>query len=242
MNSAWTYRGTVKRGKTYIFATVGAVALFILLGGWGALRGLEEEQVLLEQELVAAEEEMRQIEEEELIPYAAYFKEFAPIVGWEWEMLAAIGYSESRLKPTAQSQYGASGIMQLMPKTAAKYGLNDSTVFEPRDNIEAGAKSLATLKQQFRYVPDSVERTKFVLAAYNAGTAHILDARALARKYEANHNRWEEVEPFLALLSDSAYYTDSVVRWGAFQGGETMRYVGKVLNVHRRIKQGKLNL
>ena len=49
MNSAWTFRGTVKRGKTYIFATVGAVALLILLGGWGALRGLEEEQVLLEQ-------------------------------------------------------------------------------------------------------------------------------------------------------------------------------------------------
>ena len=206
--------------------------MFILLGGWGAQRGYEEELVILEQE---------QIEEEaESLPYAAYFKEFAPIVGWEWEMLAAVGYSESRLKPTAQSQYGASGIMQLMPKTAAKYGLNDSTVFEPRDNIEAGAKTLATLKHQFRYVPDSIERVKFVLAAYNAGTAHILDARALARKYEANHNRWEEVEPFLALLSDSVYYTDSVVRWGSFQGGETLRYVGKVLRAHDRIKRGRL--
>ena len=234
MNSAWTYRSTLKRGKTYLFATVGAVALFILLGGWGAQRGYHEEQVLLEHELI--------VEEEEAIPYSVYFKEFAPIVGWEWEMLAAVGYSESRLKPTAQSQYGAAGIMQLMPKTAAKYGLNDSTVFEPRDNIEAGARCLATLKQQFRYVPDSVERVKFMLAAYNAGTAHILDARALARKYEANPNRWEEVEPFLALLNDSVYYTDSVVRWGSFNGGETMRYVGKVHGVYHRIKQGRLIL
>ena len=238
MNSAWTYRGTVKRGKTYLFATVGAVALFILLGGLGALRGLEEELVM-EEELQA---ELLLHEEENHLPYAAYFKEFAPIVGWEWEMLAAVGYAESRLKPTAQSPYGASGIMQLMPKTAAKYGLNDSTVFEPRDNIEAGAKTLATLKHQFRYVPDSVERVKFMLAAYNAGTAHILDARALARKYEANPNRWEEVEPFLALLNDSVYYTDSVVRWGSFQGGETMRYVGKVHSVYNRIKQGRLIL
>lgn len=205
--------------------------LFVLLGSWGAEKGYEEELAIQEV-----------IHEEEVIPYAQYFKEFAPIVGWDWEMLAAVGYAESRFKPTAQSHYGASGVMQLMPKTASKYGLNDSTVFEPRDNIEAGAKCLATLRQQFRYVRDSVEQTKFVLAAYNAGTAHILDARALARKYEANPNRWEEVEPFLALLSDSVYYTDSVVRWGSFQGGETMRYVGKVTNAHRRIKQGKLNL
>ena len=232
MNSAWTYRRSVRKGKTYLIATVGAVVMFLLLGGWGAERGYEEELAL----------EAEPVEEEENIPYAAYFKEFAPLVGWEWEMLAAVGYAESRLKPTARSQYGAAGIMQLMPRTAAKYGLNDSTVLEPRDNIEAGAKTLATLKQQFRYVPDSVERVKFMLAAYTAGTAHILDARALARKYEANPNRWEEVEPFLALLSDSVYYTDSVVRWGAFQGGETMRYVGKVHGVYHRIKQGKLKL
>lgn len=205
--------------------------IFVLLGGRGAQQGYE---IAVQQEQVA--------EEEETIPYAAYFKEYAPIVGWDWELLAAVGYAESRFRPTAQSQYGASGVMQLMPKTAAKYGLNDSTVFEPRDNIEAGAQCLATLNHQFRYVRDSVERTKFVLAAYNAGTAHILDARALARKYEANPNRWEEVEPFLALLSDSVYYTDSVVRYGAFQGGETMRYVGKVQNTYRRIKQGRFML
>ena len=235
MNSTPTYR---KSHKTPLIATVAAVVMFALLG-LGVEAGYEKE-VEIEEEI--AQELIIQEEEESLIPYHAYFKEFAPLVGWEWEMLAAVGYAESRFKPRAQSQFGASGIMQLMPKTAEKYGLNDSTVFEPRDNIEAGAKSLATLSHRFRYVPDSVERMKFVLAAYNAGMAHILDARALARKYEANHNRWEEVEPFLALLSDSVYYTDSVVRWGAFQGGETMRYVGKVQSVYHRIKQGKLKL
>ena len=233
MNSAWTYRNTLRRGKTYLFACVGGAIIFALLGGWGALRGYDIQEAVIAQQVV-------QQQEEESIPYATYFKEFAPIVGWEWELLAAVGFAESRFKPTAQSPFGASGVMQLMPRTAAKYGLNDSTVFEPRDNIEAGAKSLSTLNRQFHYVADSAERTKFVLAAYNAGTAHILDARALARKYEANPNRWEEVEPFLALLSDSAYYNDSVVRYGSFQGGETMRYVGKVQNVYHKIKQGKL--
>lgn len=234
MNSAWTYRRSFHKSKTYLIATVVAVVMFAFFGGWGAERGYEEEEAILK--------EQAWLHEEEPIPYAPYFKEFAPIVGWEWEMLAAVGFAESRLKPTAQSQFGASGIMQLMPGTARKYGLNDSTVFVPRDNIEAGAKSLATLKYQFRFVSDSVEQAKFVLAAYNAGMAHILDARALARKYEANPNRWEEVEPFLALLSDSVYYTDSVVRWGAFQGGETMRYVGRVMNVHSRIKRGTLKV
>lgn len=234
MNSAWTYRRSFHKSKTYLIATVVAVVMFAFFGGWGAERGYEEEEAILE--------EQAWLHEEEPIPYAPYFKEFAPIVGWEWEMLAAVGYAESRFKPTAQSQYGAAGIMQLMPKTAVKYGLDSLTVFIPRYNIQAGAKTLATLQKQFRYVPDSVERTKFVLAAYNAGTAHILDARALARKYEANPNRWEEVEPFLALLSDSVYYTDSVVRWGAFQGGETMRYVGKVMNIHSRIKRGALKV
>lgn len=239
MNSAWTYKGVLKQRKTYRVSVAIAALLFIVFLGEGALKGylVAEEQI----EEVAHELAQEEVIEER-IPYSAHFKEFAPIVGWEWEMLAAVGYAESRFKPTAQSRYGASGVMQLMPKTAMKYGLNDSTVFEPRDNIEAGARCLATLKRQFRYVPDSVEQTKFVLAAYNAGTAHILDARALARKYEANHNRWEEVEPFLALLSDSAYYMDSVVRFGPFQGGETMRYVGKVMNAHRRIKAGKLKL
>lgn len=237
MSDTRTYDGTSRKTRVFLIATAVAVVMLAFWGGWC----YEEEEIALEQEELA-EKLAIQLEEEEAIPYSAYFKEFAHVVGWEWEMLAAVGFAESRLKPTAQSQFGASGIMQLMPGTARKYGLNDSTVFVPRDNIEAGAKSLATLKYQFRFVSDSVERTKFVLAAYNAGMAHILDARALARKYEANPNRWEEVEPFLALLSDSVYYTDSVVRWGAFQGGETMRYVGKVMNVHSRIKRGALKV
>jgi len=230
-----TYNRSSRKTRAILIATAVAVVMLAFWNGWS----YEEAEITLEQEEQKEELALQQ-EEEESIPYSAYFKEFAPMVGWDWEMLAAVGFAESRFKPTAQSQFGASGIMQLMPGTAKKYGLNDSTVFSPRDNIEAGAKSLATLKHHFRFVNDSVERTKFVLAAYNAGMAHILDARALARKYEANPNRWEEVEPFLALLSDSAYYTDSVVRWGAFQGGETMRYVGKVMNIHSRIKCGTL--
>ena len=233
MNSAVTYKRTLGQRKTYLYVMGLTGVLFLLLGSWGVEKGYEEEAAI-------QEEIVQELQEEETIPFAEHFKEFAPLVGWDWEMLAAVGFAESRFKPTAQSQYGASGVMQLMPSTASKYGLNDSTVFEPRDNIEAGAKCLATLRKQFRYVRDSVEQTKFVLAAYNAGTAHILDARALARKYEANPNRWEEVEPFLALLSDSVYYTDSVVRWGAFQGGETMRYVTKVHSIHQRIKAGRL--
>jgi membrane-bound lytic murein transglycosylase F len=71
---------------------------------------------------------------------------------------------------------------------------------------------------------------KFVLAAYNIGPGHIIDARNLARKNGADPDRWDNnVALFLLSKSDPRFYKDPVVKFGYCKGKETFRYVTEVL-------------
>lgn len=246
MNGAWTYKQIVTEKKTYIIAFSMAVLLFVAMGG--AHKGYEEKldsihQHQMEEDSIRQEkisEEKRHISSK--VPYQDLFMEFAPEIGWEWEMLAALAWNESHFNPQAKSPGGACGVMQLMPKTAAKYGVNDSTIFLPRPNIQASVKLIAKLQKIFSDVPDSIEQTKFVMASYNAGSAHIRDARSLARKYGANYNNWNEVQVYLAHLAEEEYYTDSVVKYGKFKSRETLRYVGAIFGTYNKIKRGELKV
>jgi len=74
--------------------------------------------------------------------------------------LAVIGV-ESGGRVRAVSSKGATGLMQLMPATAARFGVKDST--DPRANIRGGVAYLDWLMEQFGGDP------VLVLAAYNAG-------------------------------------------------------------------------
>lgn len=246
MNGAWTYKDMLTKKRTYTITFSLALLLFVAMGG--AHKGYEDRldsihQHQLEEDSIRREkisEEKSRISSK--VPYQDLFMEFAPEIGWEWEMLAAVAWSESHFNPLAKSPGGACGVMQLMPKTAAKYGVNDSTIFIPRDNIRASVKLIAKLQKIFNSVPDSIERNKFVMASYNAGSAHIQDARALAKKYGANHNNWDDVRVYLAHLSEEEYYTDSVVKYGKFKSGETLRYVGAILTTYGKIKRGELKV
>ena len=76
-------------------------------------------------------------------------------------LIKAVIYTESYFNPNATSNKGASGLMQLMPATAEKYGVND--LYNPRQNIIAGIKHLKYLLSRYPY------KLKFAIAAYNAG-------------------------------------------------------------------------
>ena len=76
-------------------------------------------------------------------------------------LVKAVIHTESYFNPHATSHKGASGLMQLMPKTAAQYGISD--IYNPRQNIEAGVKHLRYLLVKYNH------KIPFVLAAYNAG-------------------------------------------------------------------------
>ena len=162
-------------------------------------------------------------------PYDSVFKNVAEIAGYDWRLLAAVAWNESHFNPDAVSASGALGVMQIMPRTGQKFGLNDSTFFVPHENIRAGAQLLSNLDKMFSSVSNKEERIKFVLAAYNAGQGHIFDAIALAKKYGANPEIWQDnVEKYLMLKSEREYYSDEVCKLGYFRAAHTIRYVSDV--------------
>ncbi len=81
------------------------------------------------------------------------------------DLLKAVAQAESGFDANAVSSCGASGIMQLMPKTAEGLGVED--VFDPEQNITGGAKMLAYL------LDDYDGDTTLALAAYNAGSGAV---------------------------------------------------------------------
>lgn len=172
-------------------------------------------------------------------PYDAVFKANAPTAKSDWRLLAAIGYVESGFNNHLVSWAGARGLMQIMPRSAAAYGLPLDKIEDPEANIAAAARIFADLDRSLsRKVPDSRERVKFVLAAYNAGIGHVYDAIALAGKYGRNPQLWEgNVEQALLMKANPEYYSDPVCRNGYFGGRHTVAYVLKVIGLWERIKQ-----
>lgn len=81
-------------------------------------------------------------------------------------LLHAVITAESSYDPQAVSRTGAVGLMQLMPETARRYGVQDRT--RPRENIRAGVRYLSDLLKMFNH------DLELALAAYNAGENAVL--------------------------------------------------------------------
>ena len=165
-----------------------------------------------------------------LSPYDDLIKANAEVLNWDWRLLAAVIYQESRFGLDDESWAGARGLMQLMPETAERFGAVD--VDDPAENLRAGVKYLQYLDSYWMKTIDNPdERTKFVLASYNAGLGHIMDARELAVKYGKDANVWDfNVEEMLLKKSQPQYFQDPVVRIGYCRCLETVNYVHQVLN------------
>lgn len=165
-----------------------------------------------------------------LSPYDEYFREAADSTGYDWTLIAAIAFTESRFDSTAVSEAGAQGVMQVMPETLRGFGIPDTLHTDNRTNIMTAARLLQSLEKQFRPIKATDERMKFLLASYNAGFGYIHDAMRLARKYGYDRYKWEaNVDSFLIHLSYPEYYTDTLCRNGQFKGWkETLSFVKKV--------------
>lgn len=169
------------------------------------------------------------IEEGKLSPYDDIIKEESKKIGWDWRLISAIIYQESKFETWKRSWAGAFGIFQFMPATAADYGISPNSSAEAQ--IKAGVRKLKkNYNQWLEEIPDSTEAIKFTLANFNAGRAHIDDARALCEKYGKDPNVWDDnVNTMLLNLSKPKYYRDPVVRNGYCRGIETWEYVIEVL-------------
>jgi len=170
-------------------------------------------------------------------PYDRQLKIVAAEFNWDWRLLASLMYQESHFNPDAVNAWsGAFGLMQLMPTTAEHYGITPTSPAE--DQIRAGVKFLRYIDRQIPVeVNNRAERQKFILASYNSGPGHILDARRLAEKYDADPNVWDDnVEAWLLKKSESKYYRDPVVKNGYYRGRETVKFVKDVLARYEHYK------
>lgn len=102
-------------------------------------------------------------------PYDSFFYEAAQTYNVPAALLIAMGKVESDFNPNVVSGAGASGIMQLMPSTAASLGV--SNVFDPRENIMGGAKYVSQLIEQFKGYSNGLE---LAIAGYNAGPGAVM--------------------------------------------------------------------
>ena len=173
---------------------------------------------------------------EVLSPYDSLIKANADSIDIDWRLLAAIIYKESRFHIEARSHRGASGLMQMMPRTAAAFGVDDP--LDPEQNICAGARLLDTLMKRYDDVAANDEECfKFALAAYNAGGARVDDIIRLAEYRGADTGYWDNVADIVPEMSDESVLDTGVVSHGTFRGHETLTYVDRVLAVYERFKK-----
>lgn len=181
--------------------------------------------------------EFSSVSGDKLSPYDEQIKETAEKIGWDWRLLASLIYQESRFDPNASSWAGAQGLMQLVENTATEFGAENLN--DPRQSLTAGAAYINWLQNTMsEYIEDSVERQKFILAAYNVGIGHVEDARKLTEKYGGDPDIWDgNVAKYMLLKSKLKYYTDPVVKYGYCRGSEPVNYVDEILNRFKQYKQ-----
>jgi membrane-bound lytic murein transglycosylase MltF len=123
---------------------------------------------------------------------APFFKKYAADYKFDYLLLIAQGYQESRLDQKVKSPVGAVGIMQVMPSTAAAAPVKVPNIQKEENNIHAGVRMIHFLVNDYFNEPglDQFNRTLFAIAAYNAGPAKIARCRQLAKEMGYDPNKW----------------------------------------------------
>ncbi len=173
---------------------------------------------------------------EKLSPYDDQLKKEALGLGWDWRLLASVVFQESNFNPGVESWAGAIGLMQVMPETGQYFGVHD--LWNPEKNIAVGSRFLKFLDEYWKKtVTDDVERKKFVLASYNVGLSHVIDAQRLTKKYGKKENQWDDnVGFYLAQKSNPKYYRDALVLAGYCRCDGPVLYVKQVLQRYEEYK------
>lgn len=145
------------------------------------------------------------------------FQRYAKQYDFDWLMLAAQGYQESRLDQGVKSRVGAVGVMQVMPATGKELEVGDIREIEP--NIHAGAKYLRAMMERYFSGAqlDGLNRQLFAFASYNAGPARIAKLRKEAEAQGLDPNVW---------------FNNVEIVASKRIGQETVRYVGNIFKYY----------
>jgi membrane-bound lytic murein transglycosylase MltF len=144
------------------------------------------------------------------------FKKYSDRYDFDYLMLLAQGYQESKLDQSLRSHRGAVGVMQVLPSTARSDPINITGVEKDVEkNIHAGVKYLRHLAETYLDDPDIDDRNRTLMAfaAYNAGPGNLDKMRRMAEKSGLDPNVWfDNVELAAAKII----------------GQETVRYVSNI--------------
>jgi membrane-bound lytic murein transglycosylase MltF len=146
----------------------------------------------------------------------AALQEAAGQHGFDWLLLAALAFQESRLDPEARNPSGAVGLLQVRPETGKWLGYPD--VRPVRENVLAGTAYLALLRRDHFDEPgiEMEDRVHFALAAYNAGPGRIARLRRQAAGRGLDPNVWfgnVELEAYRDIGQETPRYVANIVRY-----------------------------
>ncbi len=193
-----------------------------------------EEKFFLERTANPIKRAERGVQTRTVSPYDGLIREYASELGWDWRMLAAVVYQESKFSINSQSHRGAQGLMQVMPQTGRKYGIDD--LVNPENNLIAGTAHLKRLQKMLSEKGLSQEELiKFTLASYNAGEGRIMDCRRLAAAQGLDNCVWADIVKVIPMMREDSILEDESVKLGKFQGHETIAYVDNVMEIYNAI-------
>ncbi len=158
---------------------------------WAKKQGvIEYRQAQMMKRVKQIDNNTREAELKKFHEMVELFRKYGAQYGFDYVMLAAQGYQESRLDQQAKSHVGAIGVMQIMPATGKELKVGDIKVTE--HNIHGGAKYMDQLMT--RYFKDATftpgNRPLFAFASYNAGPGNIAKMRKEAEKRGLDPNKW----------------------------------------------------
>lgn len=151
------------------------------------------------------------------------FKEYAGQYDFDWLMLIAQAYQESRLDQNTRSSAGAVGVMQLLPSTAADKSVNIEDITTLENNVHAGAKYMSWLRKTYFNDQDMSEEEKilFSFAAYNAGPGRVIRLRKEAAEMGLDPDIWfDNVEVVAAkrIGRETVQYVSNIYKyWVAYK-------------------------
>lgn len=163
--------------------------------------------------------------------YMDIIKEAAEDYDFDWRLIAAQIYQESRFNSSAKSYAGALGLMQLTRSTARSHQVRN--ILDPHQNIFAGVKQLHYLYDLYSGAT-GMDRLFIALGAYNVGQGHIRDARKLAIQKKLDPDKWASLTITLPLLQFPEYYRNA--RYGYCRGIQPVRYVDEIMKYYEILR------
>ena len=151
--------------------------------------------------------------------------QYAEQAGFDWRLIAALIFEESRFDPKRKSRRGARGLMQVTRIAAREVGVKDFRTLH--GNLEAGVKYLRFLLNQF---PNghAQDRLAFAFSGYLLGPSRVREAQRLAELLGTDPSHWEgSVEDAFPLLEDPEYYQQIDADFAP--GSQAVRYANAIL-------------